>query len=148
MEKTQTPVVGSIILATVLMAGAAMVMQRHHGHVTFCQGLLRGLIHGQQSVSSQIDWAHLKALGFDVGAHYTALPNDQERTKYRQAFVVGFANGFSQVGGRPTIFSRWRVLSHEDGRIVVAAHYEAKHKTLLMTLPASGKPQLEALQWQ
>lgn len=149
MEKPQTPVIGSIALVLIAAAAVLLVMRRGAGDVAFCRTVLTGLVNGKPSVVAQrLDWEHLNALGLDVGATYTSLPNDAERKQYRQAFVRSVSSEFKRVGGTAKGFSRWRLHGREPGRVVVAADFPAKGKTLLMTLPASGTKKVQALQWQ
>lgn len=137
-------------MALVLIAAAVglLIMRRGAGDVEFCRTVLTGLVNGKPSVAQRLDWEHLNALGLDVGAAYTNLPNDEERKQYRQAFVRSVSSEFKRVGGTAKSFSRWRLHGREAGRVVVAAAFPAKGKTLLMTLPASGTKKVQALQWQ
>jgi len=148
MERTHTPLVGSIALGLLLAAGAAFVLRMGQSDVDWCRGVLNALTKGKTSVSRQIDWEHLTALGVNVGATYRGLPNDQERAKYQQTFVQAFAAGFQHTGGDVNRFNHWRVLTHQGQQVVVAADYEGKQKVLLMAIPASGQKKLESLQWQ
>ena len=148
MEKPGTPVIGSIalaILAAVVLVVIARIVQ---SDVAFCREVFRGLVEGKPSVQRRIDWEHLSALNVNVGATYTRLPNDQERADYRRTFIEHFSKGFRQVGGTTAGFRHWRVLARKDQKVVVAADYEAKQKTLLMSVPASGTRKLETIQWQ
>lgn len=148
MEKTQTPVVGLLVLVLLAAAAAMGVMRMSKTDVEFCRKVLNGLVEGRPSVQRWIDWEHLKALEVDVGATYTHLASDAERAQYRRAFVESFSKGFRQANGVLNAFRHWRVHERGDGRIVIAVEYEAKQKTLLLSLPASGKKKLEAIQWQ
>ena len=148
MAKSPRPLVGSLILVGLMVFGAVIFAQRGKDSVTFCQRVLKELIAGRSAVSANIDWNHLQAVGVNVGAQYTALPNDQERAKYRQTFVSGFAHGFAQAKGNIKDFTHWQIEGQNAHQITVAANYDLKHKVLLMTIPASGKKMLESLQWQ
>lgn len=148
MEKPQTPVIGSIVLLLIAGVVAIAIMRRGAGDVEFCRAVLTGLVNGKPSVAQRLDWEHLNALGLDVGATYTSLPSDDERKQYRQAFVRSVSSEFKRVGGIAGSFRNWRVYAREPVRIVIAADYTAKQKTLLMTLPTSGAKKVQALQWQ
>lgn len=144
----QKPVMGSIALALLAVAGGVFIMRLRESDVRFCRALLEDLADGKPSVNRQIDWARLVALDVDVGATYAQLPSDQERARYRRAFIEHFSKGFRQAGGASKGFRHWRVHAREAQRVVVAADYEARQKTLLMTIPASGPKKLEAIRWQ
>jgi len=148
MERTQPPVIGSLILL-LLVGGAALMLSRAgRSDAEVCRNILNGLIEGKSSVARRIDWERLTALGKDIGAEYRGLPNDAERARYRQSFVMSFPRGFQQAHGNLSSFRNWRIKAREGNLIVVAVDYEIKHKTLLMGVPASGPKKLETLQWQ
>ncbi len=148
MEKTQTPVVGSVVLLLLAAAAGTVFLRAGKSDAEFCRTVLNGLAQGKPSVTKRIDWDRLQALQVDVGATYRKLPNDGERAKYRAAFIANFANGFHRSGASVDAFRRWRVQERTADRIVIAVDYEAKRKTLLMTIPSSGRKKLESLQWQ
>lgn len=142
------PMIGYTVLGLVAIAGLVFVARASQGEVGFCREVLKGLAEGKPSVKGRIAWERLLALDVDVGATYQALPNEEERAKYRQAFVVSFSLGFRQQGGSVKAFQRWRVHERRGTHVVVAADYPAKQKTLLMGIPASGPKKLETIQWQ
>lgn len=137
---------GVVVLAA--LAVVAVVMRLSQGEAGFCREVFRNLVNDRQAAQRQIDWEHLQAVGVDVGKTYTELPNDQARAQYRKAFVDNFAMGFRQAEGTLDSFRNWRVHARDGERVVVAVDYEAKHKTLLLSIPASGRRKLEAIQWQ
>ena len=136
---------GTLILTAIAVVAA--VMRLTQGEAGFCREVLRNLVNDRQSAQRQIDWEHLQAVGVDVGKTYTGLPDDQARAQYRKAFIDNFAMGFRRVEGNLSAFRNWRVQTRDGNRIVVAADYEAKHKTLLFSLPAVGGKKIEAIQW-
>lgn len=142
------PMIGYAMLGLVAIAGVAFVARASRSEVGFCREVLKGLAEGKPSVKGRIAWERLRALDVDVGATYQALPNEEERAKYRQAFVLSFSQGFRQQGGAVKAFQRWRVHERRGTQVVVAADYVSKQKTLLMGIPASGPKKLETIQWQ
>ena len=133
------------IAGVVLVAAAVRWTQRD---VRAAQQILAGLAAGRPSVSQAIRWEHLRTLDADIGSAYAGLPNDHERQAYQQSFVAKFAEGFRQAGGYVKAFRGWRVQSRNAEQVVVAADYPLRGKTLLLSLSASGRRQLEGLQWQ
>ncbi|MBI3319008.1 MAG: hypothetical protein HYZ89_00245 [Candidatus Omnitrophica bacterium] len=148
MVSRGTPVIGYAALTLGAIAVVAVVMRLNQGEVGFCREAFQNLVNGNQAAQRQIDWERLTAVGADVGKAYTQLSNDQARAQYRKAFVNNFAIGFQRAEGSLGSFRNWRVHGRDGERVVVAADYEAKHKTLLLSIPASGQRKLEAIQWQ
>lgn len=142
------PVMGTIVLLLLVAAAAVFIMRISHSEVGFCREVLKGLAEGRSSVKQRIAWERLRALDVDVGATYQALPNEEERSKYRQAFVLSFSQGFRHAGGVPSGFVNWRVHGRSGKQLVIAADYPAKQKTLLMGIPAAGSKKVETIQWQ
>ena len=149
MERTATPLVGSAVLLMVIGGIGVLAMRSGGNDVEFCRRTFRGLAEGRPGVHRRIEWERLKALGVDVGATYAKLPNEQERMQYRKAFIERFSEGFRRTGGKPEAFVGWRAQGRtDDGRVVVAADYEGKSKTLLLHLSGGWNKKLEAIQWQ
>ena len=106
------------------------------------------LVSGRSSAQARIAWERLSAVGVDVGATYTKLPNAREQAQYRQAFLRELASGFRRSGARAESFVNWRIMEQSDEAIVVAADFPAKQKTLLLTV-SDGKPrQVTGIRWQ
>ena len=149
MGKSQTPVIGSAALLMAIGAIAVVIMRGSGNDVELCRRVFQGLAEGRQGVHRRIDWQRLKALDVDVGAAYAALPNDQERVRYRRAFIEQFCAGFRGTGGHSDAFVRWRAQGRaDDGRVVVAADYATKQKTLLLQLEGGWNKKLVGIQWQ
>ena len=148
MEQSQKPLVGYAALILGAIAVVMVIARLSQGEAGFCREVFRNLVDDRQSAQGQIDWEHLTAVGVDVGKTYTGLPNDQARAQYRKAFVDNFAMGFRRAEGNLSAFRNWRIQARDGDRIVVAADYETKHKTLLFSIPASGQRKVEAIQWQ
>lgn len=148
MEVRQTLAIRYAALTLAAVAVAAVVMRLTQNEVGFCRAVFRNLVNDRQAAQRQIDWERLKAVGVDVGKTYTELPDDQARAQYRKAFIDNFAMGFRQSEGTLEAFRNWRVQARDGERVVVATDYEAKRKTLLLSVPASGQRKLQELQWQ
>ena len=136
-----------MLVAAGLVVGALKWMNRSQDDVSFCRQVFRGLVSGSGSVQSRIDWEHLKALDVDIGAAYTKYADEKGKASYRKSFIRGFSYGFAQSHAKPESFVRWRVQERTEGHVVVATDYEGKGKTLLLTIPASGKKKIQAIQW-
>ena len=147
MEAQGMPIAGSIALALIVAAGVVFVLRARASELRVCRDVLRGLIDGSPSIGRSIDWEHLRALGVDVGATYRQLPNERERAGYRQAFIEQFANGFRRASGVADGFRAWRVQRRADAAVVVAADYEAKHRTLLMSVSSARSQKVEKMEW-
>lgn len=148
MASQQTDAAQYAVLALVVGALALVGLRLNHPEVRFCRAAFTKLAAGHPAVSRQIAWDRLQAIGVDVGATYTKLPNDQERRAYQAAFIEQFSAAFKQAGGTPKAFVGWRLADAGDEQMVVAADYPATHKTLLVSIPRSGHRQIEGLQWQ
>ena len=141
--------IGSVILGLCLLAAGASMLWMRQDAVRAGQAALSDLVNGSPSAQARVDWAHLKAMGVDVGATYTRLPNDRERDRYREAFIEHCSRGFRQSSGAGVeVFVRWRRVAQKDGRIVVAADYPAKQKTLLVGLSGDWFKKVVSLQWE
>jgi len=147
-EKAQAPVIGSIILVLIVIAGWLLSRLVFTSDVAFCREVLKGLATSDMQVISKIDWEHLSAVGVDVGATYRALPTPQDRLRYERTFVQKFSEGFRQSGGRLEAFRDWRLQAREGDRALVAVESEAKQKTLVFSVSAARPKKVEAIQWQ
>lgn len=116
--------------------------------VDFCRDIFKGLIEGRESVQKFIDWGNLKAIGIDVGATYSKLPNAKEKADYRKSFIKSLSQGFNNAGGRFKAFSNWRVYKQDGADTLIAADYKDKAKTILFTLSGYEKRKLTAIQWE
>ncbi len=131
----------------VVVGGLLVFLQSVSAEIRVCRSALEGLSRGQAWAQGRVDWNRLSAMGMNVGATYASLPNDRERARYRQAFITQFSKGFKGTGASARDFINWRVVERETDRIVVAADYPGKGKTLLMTITARGKQRVESIQW-
>ena len=137
--------VGAVLLA---VAGVVCVFQPfNRDEVGFCRRVFGALTTGSRYIQESIDWEHFQALGADVGAEYQRLPNDEERAKFQESFIVKCAQGFRQEKGRLDDFVNWR-LQQRGPMALVAADYPSKQKTLLFQVSTVGEKQLTAIQWQ
>ena len=135
-------------LAIVVAVLAVFLVRLGRGEVAFCRGVLAHLAQGRQSVQRQIDWDHLQALEVNVGEAYARLPNAREQEQYRRAFVQQFAVAFQRTGAAPKDFTGWRIAERSGPRIVVAADYPSKRRTLLLQVSGGWKKRVVGIQWQ
>ena len=140
-------VIGSAVLVVAILVVVASWVRVSNQEVEFCRRTFGDLVHGRQAAQRAIDWEHLKAMGTDVGVVYQALRADKVKEKYRQTFIKGFSEGFRRIQGAMSAFTHWRVYKREATTTVVAVDDTHHKKTLLFTIPASGKRQLEEIQW-
>ena len=142
---SQLAYVGATLVGVV---GLVLLLQPfHRDEVGFCRRMLGALTTGQWYVQSSIDWEQFQALGVDVGSAYRELPNEEERAKFRQAFIMQCAEGFRKEHGRLGDFINWR-LQQRGPVAMVAADYPLKQKTLLFQVSTIGEKRLQQLQWQ
>ena len=135
----------------VALAVAAAVLwgpRLWHNDVQVCQRVFAGLVRGDEGIHDAIDWEHLSAMGVEAGKTFAALPNDWERTRYKQMFIAGFAKGFAENGAKASDFTGWRVRERNGEQTLVAADYASKGKTLLLGLSHAGGGKLTSIQWQ
>lgn len=115
--------------------------------LAICRQAFYGLTKGAYfSYDRHIAWERLQAVGTDVGAVYSLMPNDKERLNYRQAFFKSFAEGFRITGGRFEAFSNWRILEKDSQKTVVAADYRGK--ILLFTISKKYGRKISQIQWK
>ena len=169
---TRIPVGGSLTLLVVGAAAIAVALSGRRTEVTVCRETVRGLIDGSPRVGRSIGWERLQAMGVDVGATYRRLPNERDRSEYRQAFIGQFREGFRRAHGQADGFRHWRVQQRLGERVIVAADYtpstrpsagsglaqdsalrtepaglQPHHRTLMLTVPASGPKKVEKMDW-
>lgn len=151
------------LIGVVAVVGLIVLLLRNpqEDTVRWTRRTFEALASGRASVQPRIAWEALQAVGVDVGATYTKLPNAREQAQYRQAFLRELAAGFRQAGARPEAFVNWRIAeksaeaaemsaegAEKSGRMtVVAADYPDKQKTLLITLTAGKPRQVVGIQW-
>lgn len=130
-------------IVLMVLAGLLVMTVRSRDDVRLCKRVFAGLVKGDVSVRSAIEWTQLKALDVDVGAAYSALsPEDQ--AAYQEAFIKRFAEGFRQGGATARAFTRWR---REDAG-TVAVDYRAKQRTLLFRLTGRQPARIAGIAWQ
>lgn len=138
------------ILAVIGIAGLIAFLIFSFGvrkdDVTFCREVFKNLTSGKLSVGKYIDWGRLKAMGVDVGATYTKLPNAREKKDYRKAFISNLSKGFIKGGGKAEAFTNWRVSQHEGLKTTILADY--KNGTMAFTIYGYEKRQIIAIEWE
>ena len=148
MDKSTGQLAAYVGATLIGVVGLALFLQPFHGdEVGFCRRILGAFTTGKRYVQSSIDWEQFQVLGIDVGSAYRELPNEEERAKFREAFLVKCGEGFRKEHGRLNDFVNWRL--QQPGPVaVVAVDYPLKQKTLLFHVSTVGDKHLEAMQWQ
>ena len=159
------------LIGVVAVVGVIVLVLRNpqEDAVRWTKQTFETLVSGRSSVQARIAWERLSAVGVDVGATYTKLPNAREQAQYRQAFLRELASGFRRSGARAESFVNWRIEesaesaemkaqsaqnksaegAERDARtMVVAADFPAKQKTLLMTLTVGKPRQVTGIGWK
>jgi hypothetical protein len=147
MKKQNKQILGlALIFAGIIFAIFLFGSQKDD--VSFCRDIFRGFVTGSQSLQGYVDWQHLKALGLDVGATYSKLPNQQEKDDYRREFYKNFSASFKRNNGAFSAFTNWRIYSQNSSGTIIAVNYNLKSKTALFTLSGSGNKQLTDIKWE
>lgn len=145
MSQEKTQILKFITVAVIGVISILYFLEINKSEVDTCRDILGGLTRGSYSVQSSIAWDKLKAVGADVGAVYSRLPNKKEKSGYRKAFIKSFAQGFKRSGGQLRGFTNWRIDKKDSQKTVVAADYRGK--ILLFTLYKYGK-KVADIQWK
>jgi hypothetical protein len=146
--RNNQPILEYIILLVVIMVALAFFLQVKNQEINFCRAVFTHLVKGSAPAEKFIDWENFKAVGMDVGATYNGLPNEKEKSAYRQAFIKSFSVGFSRVKAELKSFTHWRLYAQQGAEVVVACDYSGYNKTLLFTVSKLGKKKLVSLQWK
>lgn len=91
------------------------------GDATFARTTFTSLAKGDRGVESSIDWTTLRAQGKNIGAGYVALATEEDKLRFREAFVTQFASDFQASGGKVEDFTDWKVVEHDATHTVVRA---------------------------
>lgn len=133
------------VIIIVLIAG---FLQLKNQEINFCRNVFKGLVAGRVEVQKFIDWEHLKALDADVGANYTRLPDEKEKSNYKKAFIKNFSLGFQRAGGKLWAFKHWRLYNKTNEVFSVAVDYPKYNKTLLFIFSQGRNKKLIGLEWK
>lgn len=137
-----------IIIPIAIIAAVMFLLKEKDPDINFCRKVFNGLVNNSYPQERFIDWRNLKAMDIDVGAKYSALPDEKERTDYKKSFFAGFSFGFKQGGGGSRAFTNWRIYKKDIDKVVVAADYPRYNKTILFGISKSAKPLLISMQWE
>lgn len=146
MKNAQAAQYGVLIGIVVILA--LLLKPWINDDVAWCRRVFTGLAQGSQYIQDSIAWERFKALDADIGAQYRELPNTNERSGYREAFVNRFARGFRESKAQISDFMNWRIVKRSPDGIIVAADYPAKQSTLLFDISKAGGRRLETMRWQ
>lgn len=147
-DKKNIPVLEYAFLATIVLVCIFFLFQSRTEDVNLARSIFRDLVGGRYGVAKYIDWENLKGLSVNVGATYAKYPTEKERVGYKKAFVHNFSQGFRWARGDFKSFVNWRIYSKDGAQTIVAADYQGRGKTLLVTLSGAGRKKLTSLQWK
>ena len=147
MNKENKQILG-IILISLVVIFIIFLRLKPKNDVELCRDIFWGFVEGRQSLQNSIDWDHLKALGTDVGATYSKLPNPKEKEDYRREFYKNFSVSFKRNAGTFEAFTNWRIYEKAALGTIIAADYKLKSKTVLFTLSGYEKKKLTYIKWE
>ncbi len=147
MKKENKQILG-VVLISLAVIFIIFLRVNPKNDVELCRDIFRGFVEGTGSMQNYIDWAHLKALGLDVGATYSKLPNAQEKGDYRREFYKNFSVSFKRNAGRFEAFTNWRIYEQNGATTIIAADYKEKSKTVLFTLSGFEKKKITNIKWE
>jgi hypothetical protein len=136
---------GPVALMLVGLGVFALRMQERE--LAFCQRTFSELADGRQSAQQRIAWDRLQALDRNVAQEYLALPSEQDRARYRAAFIESFAKGFQHVEAKMDMFKNWRVFGRDQQQVIIAVDHAPKRRTLLFRVSRRAPMRLEGIQW-
>ena len=142
------PILEYIVLFALIIAPLVFFAYFKNQEVNFSRRAFTGLVQGGVSAQRMIDWPNFKALEADIGKSYLQLPDDKQRALYRKNFIKNFSLGFKQSEAKPDAFTNWRIYDSDSEKVVVAADYPQKKKTLLFTLSKLSGKRLVSMQWK
>lgn len=119
-----------------LLSGCA-----YRNDVEFARSVLKQLIEDRYAVRSLIDWPVLVMLDQNVGAKYSAQPDDKQKLEFQRAFIEGFSRGFRPFGVPFKKFFNWRMLGVDETNPktnIVAANYANKEMLALFYITHDG----------
>lgn len=148
MDHATDGLLGSATLVLVGIGALVFAARFSQQDAAVARRALETLAAGKPSAQRMIAWDRFRALGVDVGAAVSGLPDERERAQYKRQFIEQFSRAFRQTGGHPRQFIRWRIRERLPGQTVVAADDPARRQTLLLTQSGGWRKQLEAIQWQ
>jgi hypothetical protein len=126
-------------------AGGAADNAPAKADAVFAREAVEGLLDGDQSVASALDWENLKVLGADAGRAYRELPNDENRADVREGFIEEFSESFKASGANVGALKNWREQGKEGEATVVAVD-TANGKTLrVFVVRRNGRQQVSEL---
>ena len=139
---------GYVVLGLVLLTGVVFITRILNSDLYFAKKVFTGLVRGAPSAARMIDWPSFQALDLNVGESYAALPSIKDKSAYEKVFIKNFSTGFEKTGARFDSFIRWRVYGRDTGRVIIAADYPAKGKTLLFYINKIDRTKLVKLSWE
>ncbi len=146
IDNLQTKIIIFLSVAVIILA--LLFVSRGESEVDFSRRLLRGLVQGRISMQNLIDWEKFNGFGLDVGATYSLLPDEKERSDYRSRFILACAEGFRKAQGKLGAYTNWRIYDRGENKTIVAADCTVYNNTLLFTIYKNGKRKLASIKWE
>jgi hypothetical protein len=148
MKKENTQLLVFILIVFLIVISIIFIFSSGKSEVRLCQQVFLGLLTGRQSVENFLDWENIKVIGLNVGKLYSSLPDEKQKADYRKAFFKSLSVSFKKAGGRPELYTNWRIKGKNGSETIVAADYIDKAKTLLFTLVQNGRKKITLIQWE
>jgi hypothetical protein len=116
--------------------------------IVFARRVFTGLVNGEESAQSLIDWPNFKAVGQDIGTTYSRLVEGKPREVYRKAFILNFSLVFKSSGGRLDPSLLWSVRERTTDSATVSLKTPSG-RFLLFGISQKGKiRKLVNLKWE
>ena len=109
----------AIILVGAVLLVLVILLVPGKPDVNFARSVFKKLVYGMPAAQDMLDWENLEMMGEDVGVNYRKLPNDSEKSNYRQEFIKNFSMSFKTLKVSANVFTNWRLYGIKEGKVVV-----------------------------
>lgn len=114
--------------------------------VDFAKTNFTALTEGDTTMQTALDWDNFKSSGINVGEIYAKMPDETQKSAFRESFIAGFSKSFKDSGARASDVSNWRVETESPAQTVVIGT-AASGKTIAITVGKSaGERKMSALE--
>lgn len=137
MKKLRLPLL--LLLFSLVAFGCSFKAPDTSGmnNVDFAKTVFSGLVNGDQSVQSLIDWEVFRAGPSNVATSYNAQTSDSGKATFRTSFIFSFGQGFRATGSTAAGMSNWGQTSEDANWAVVQATNPGRGN-LIMTISKRG----------